>query len=111
MDKEHPAIMIAREIRQLHLDNIKMIDEGFVFHDKEGVSVNERMREACMEQIGLCDGIIETAKDLRSELLLPVELMLIDAKATIEKALEDAKDDTILPEIGNYDNDDPKDDA
>src|SRR6185436_4094169 len=41
---EHPAISAAKAIRQLHLDNIAMIDNGFVFHDKEGNSVNEHMK-------------------------------------------------------------------
>lgn len=103
---EHPAIKAARAIKQLHVDNIKMIDDGFVFK-KAGGSVNEQMRDACVEQIRLCDEIINTAKDLRPELLEPIELMLVDAKATIEKALEDAKD-PLLPEIGNYDNEDPE---
>jgi hypothetical protein len=103
---EHPAIVAARTIMQLHIDNIALIDGGFVFHDKEGNSVNDVMRAACVEQIELCAEIIATAKDLRPELLAPVELMLVDAKASIEKALEDAKD-PLLPEIGNYDNDNP----
>ena len=58
---EHPAINAAREIRQLHLDNIKMIDDGFVFNDKDGNSVNDTMRAACQEQIALCDNIIDEA--------------------------------------------------
>ena len=103
-DQEHPAINAAREIRQLHLDNIKMIDDGFVFHDKDGNSVNDTMRAACQEQIALCDNIIDVTKSLPPELLGPVELMLADVKASIATALDDA----ILPEIGNYDNDDPE---
>lgn len=101
---EHPAINAAREIRQLHLDNIKMIDDGFVFHDKDGKSVNDVMRAACEKQIILCDEIMNTSKALPPELLGPVELMLADVKATIATALDDA----ILPEIGNYDNDGPE---
>lgn len=105
---EHPAIKAARAIKQLHIDNIKMIDDGYVFKDKAGESVNTAMRSACAEQIELCDEIIDTASTLRPELLAPVELMLVDAKASIEKALEDAAKDPLLPEIGNYDNDDPQ---
>lgn len=100
-DQEHPAFNAAREIKQLHLDNIKMIDDGFVFHDKDGKSVNDEMRAACEKQIILCDEIMNTGRSLPPELLGPVELMLADARATIDKALDDA----ILPEIGNYDND------
>lgn len=107
LQDEHPAIKAARAIKQLHLDNIKMMDDGFVFKDKAGESVNTAMRSACSEQIELCDEIISTASTLRPELLAPIEMMLVDAKVTIEKALEDAAD-PLLPEIGNYDNDDPK---
>ena len=103
---EHPAIAAARAIKQLHVDNIALMDGGFKFVDKDGKEVNDVMRAACLGQIELCDEIIDVSKSVRPELLAPVELMLVDAQATIEKALEDAKD-PLLPEIGNYDNDNP----
>lgn len=104
---EHPAISSARAILQLHIDNIKMIDDGFVFHDKDGNNVNEKMRAACKEQIEMCEEIIDTASSIENqELLAPLTPIMADAKATIEKALEDAKD-PLLPEISDYDNDNP----
>ena len=63
--------------------------------------------EQSLSQRELCDEIIDTAKDLRPELLAPVELLMLDAKSTIEKALEDAKEPS-LPEISDYDNDNPQ---
>lgn len=98
---EHPAIRAAREIKKLHTDNLAMMDSGHVFM-KAGESVNEQMRLACMEQIALCDQIINKAETLDPKLLEPIELLLVDAKATIEKSIADATDSD-LPEIGNYD--------
>jgi len=105
---ENPAVDIARTIKQLHLDTIKMMDGGFVYH-ADGVNVNDKMRAACQEQIDLCDEIIATSSTLSAALLAPVTLLLEDARADIEKRLkaataeELAVEDSALPEIGNYD--------
>lgn len=117
-DEEHPAIRAARAIKQLHIDNLAMIDNGFVFHDAAGNSVNEQMRAACEEQMKLCDDIIFNVMPLPAHLLEPARLMLEEAHAQIAAAVHaeleaqhavaqierDAED---LPEIGNYDNDPP----
>ena len=116
---EHPAITAAKAIRQLHLDNIQMIDNGFVFHDKEGNSVNEHMKASCLEQIELCNDIINEVRPLPTHLLEPVQLMLEDAHKRISESVHAEleaqhaaahieRDATDLPEIGNYDNEDPK---
>lgn len=111
---EHPAIQAARAIKQLHIDNIAMIDNGFVFHDKDGNSVNEHMRKACAQQMDLCDAIINQVRPLPEHLLRPVQVLLEDAHAKISATVQeelaaqhaqakiehDAED---LPEIGNYD--------
>ena len=115
---EHPAIKSAKAIRQLHLDNIQMIDKGFVFHDAEGNSVNEHMKASCLEQIDLCNDIINEVRPLPAHLLEPVQLMLEAAHAKIAESVREEleaqhavakieRDATDLPEIGNYDNEDP----
>lgn len=101
---EHPAIVAARAIKQLHVDTIAQIDGGFIFHDKNGASVNDVMRAACVEQIVLCDEIMDVSRSVRPELLTPIELLLVDTKASIERTLNEV----VLPEIGNYDNDNTK---
>ena len=106
-DEDHPAIKAARAIRELHVETIAMMDGGFVF-EKEGLSVNDQVRAACNEQIMLCDEIIANAADITNKPLLDVLTpALHEAKEKCEKALEDAKD-PLLPEIGNYDNDNPE---
>lgn len=106
---EHPAISAARAIRKMHEENIALIDGGFVFHDKDGVSVNEHMRAACVEQLELCDKIIGACESLPADMLKPIELMLNDQRVRIgheiEQELEAQKELPSLPEIGNYDND------
>ncbi len=105
-DEDHPAIKAARAIRELHVETIAMMDGGFVF-EKNGTSVNDEMRSACSEQIMLCDEIIANAVDIKKKSLLDVLTpVTLEAKEKCEKALEDAKD-PLLPEIGNYDNDNP----
>jgi len=100
---EHPAIFAAKVIKKLHEDTIKMMDEGFVYHS-DGVNVNDKMRAACLQQIGYCDDIITTSRSLPPELLAPITILLEDARADIEAKLKAATDEeSALPEIGNYD--------
>jgi urease gamma subunit len=115
---EHPAHRAARAIKQLHIDNIAMIDSGFIFHDKDGKNVNAEMRAACVEQMAHCDSILENVQAIPAHLLEPVALMLeeaharlstevraeLEAQQAVAKIEHDAED---LPEIGNYDNESP----
>jgi hypothetical protein len=105
---EHPAIRAAKTIKQMHLDTIAQINTGFVYYKKlengDTQSCNQDMVEACLHQITLCDAIIDNSRNLPDALLKPVELLLVDAKKQIEKAVAVAAaqpDD--IPEIGNYD--------
>lgn len=115
---DHPAVRAAKAIKQLHIDNIAMIDNGFIFHDKDGNSVNEHMRYACSEQIKLCDDIINEVRPLPAHLMEQVTVLLEEAhvkiSATVQEELEaqhaQAKvenDAENLPEIGEYNDDKP----
>lgn len=102
---EHPAARAARMIKDLHLANIKMMDEGHVFL-RDGVDVNEEMRKSCHEQIAHCDRLIERARHMDPALYKPAALILEDLQATVAEASEEDKTlASILPEIGNYGHD------
>lgn len=106
---EHPAERAARMIKDLHLQNIKMMDDGHVFL-KDGVNVNEDMRKASMEQIAMCDQIMERAKHMDPRLWEPAALILEDLKDIVANPKVLEEQNTILPEIGNYEHgkeDDP----
>ena len=103
---EPAAVRAARMIKELHLEQIAKMNSGFVFNKKlengELVNCNDEMREACMEQIELCDNIMKAATQVPAEMLGPVEEALKEARTHIDKALA-THDQETLPEIGNYD--------
>ena len=112
---EHPTVRAARAIKELHLEHIAKMDAGFEFKKSgrevapgifEAVNCNDEMRTACLEQIELCDKIMETAAQLPKDMLRPVEFLLHDAREHIDRALAAAtatSTEEPLPEIGNYD--------
>lgn len=104
--EEHPTLRAARMVKELHLEQIAKMNSGFVFNKKlesgELVNCNEEMRKACLEQIEMCDNIMKAAARVPSEMLRPVEILLQDAHAKIEQAIDTCAQET-LPEIGNYD--------
>lgn len=100
---EHPARRAARMIRDLHIENIALIDSGHVFK-KDGVDVNTEMRQACVEQIAICDKIIERSEHMDAKHYEPAALMLAEVESTIADAVNKGEVlASILPEVGNYD--------
>lgn len=105
-EPEKAAVRAARLIKELHLEQIAKMNTGYMFTKKneagESVSCNDEMRAACMEQIDLCNKIIDTAQQVPEELLRPVDILLHDAHDKLNRAIATAAQED-LPEIGNYD--------
>lgn len=102
---EHPAYRAARMIKELHQENIKKMDEGFVFL-RDGVDINDEMRQASQEQIEQCDEIMEKSKNMDPKFWEPATLILGELTDTVKQA--EAEERTLaasIPEIGNYDHD------
>ncbi len=104
---EHPAKRAARMIKELHEENIKKIDNGFVFYRKlengDLQDVNVEMRKQCLEQIAMCEHIIERADVMDPRLFEPAQLILDEVQSTVARAVEDEQVLASMPEIGNYD--------
>lgn len=78
-DSEHPAHRAARMIKELHEENIAMIDGGFTFMkivDGVGTCVNDEMRRSCEEQIAMCDQIMERSKTMDPKHWAPAAIIL-----------------------------------
>lgn len=100
---EHPAKRAARMIKELHEENIKKIDDGFVFF-KGDVDVSEEMRAACVEQIKMCEQIMARAEHMDPSLWEPSLQIATDAQHMIDEAKRTGDTlATIMPDIGNYD--------
>lgn len=118
--QEHPAARAGRIIKELHEDNVKLIDDGFVF-TRDGVDVSQEMRAKSLEQIKFCDDLIHRAPSMdpgMSELASALaedavgehtrlKAELIEAKAKVDAATErvaalEDKAMPELPEVGDY---------
>lgn len=102
---EHPAARAARMIKELHQATIDLIDGGRVFK-KDGVDVNYQVRDACLKQMDVCDGIIARADQMPVSLSGDAFLILKDLEDVVERkqvmAVVPETSDVALPEIGNY---------
>lgn len=67
---EPAAVRAARMIKELHLEQIAMMDAGFVFKKAgreispdvyEAIDCNDEIRAACLEQIKRCDALMNAA--------------------------------------------------
>lgn len=103
---EHPAARAARMIKELHQATIDLIDGGHVFK-KDGVDVNYQVRDACLKQMDVCDGIIARADQMPVSLSGDAFLILKDLEDVVERkqvmAVVPETSNDALPEIGNYD--------
>lgn len=101
MSEDNPIAVAARAIKDLHQQNIDLIDGGHVFM-RDGVDVSEQMRIASLDQMSLCDTII----DASPQLMLTSEknkMALGDILHELEEIKSKRADVTAeLPEIGNY---------
>lgn len=114
-DTRHPALKAAEMIKTLHLETIKLIDEGFVFL-KDGVDCSVDMRAQCAEQIEKCDKLIAHAEHADRDAWKPQGFLIEDAEQTVNQKREEldaalvkavtVPAEEVLPEIGNYDQDD-----
>jgi len=90
----------ARAIKQIHQENIDLIDNGHIF-TRDGVDVSGEIRALSAEQIVLCDTIIEQAPQLQlqsEQSRAALDVVIRDIEEIKAKRL--APDE--LPEIGNY---------
>lgn len=111
-DLRHPALKAAEMIKSLHLETIKLIDEGQVFL-KDGVDISADMRAQCIEQISKCDVLMEYARRADPTAWKPEGFLIESAEQVVNQKREEldaalVKANTIpaedaLPEIGNYD--------
>lgn len=101
---EHPALVAARLIRDLHLATIEKIDAGFVFL-KEGVNVSDEVRAQCTVQIELCKQIMKRAATMDAKLVAPAQVILDEFKLVIEEAKQSSDGLAHIPEIGDYGHD------
>ncbi len=99
---EHPAYRAAKMIRELHVQNIELIDGGQLFM-KDGVDVSTQMRVACVEQIRMCDEIMARAENMDPKLWEPSALILGEIESTIAEAKQEDRVLASIPEVGNYD--------
>ncbi len=98
--KEHPAARAARMIKDLHQQNIDMIDGGHVF-ERDGVDVSQQIREASVAQLAVCDDIIARADSMPEQFTLQAaEIAEQIEEITKPKSETEVQD---LLEIGNYD--------
>lgn len=95
---EHPAVRAARVIKDLHVQNITLIDGGQQF-TRDGHLVSDEIRAESVKQIELCDKIIEAADQLTPGSAPIAQAILDDINNTIREANGETP---ALPEIGNY---------
>lgn len=112
---EHPARRAARMIRDLHTDNIDLMDRGHVFM-RDGVDVSEEMRKQCEAQIKLCDEIMARAENMDPlhwspslQLCEEVSALVGEETARRDKLKTNPEEGdeqevlgSMLPEIGDY---------
>jgi hypothetical protein len=99
---EHPAARAARMIKELHEENIALIDSGHVFL-RNGVDVGEQIKVASLEQITLCNHVIERAATMDPKFFDMSHMILIELQDTLAAKQAEASEDTPLPEVGNFD--------
>lgn len=100
--EEHPAYRAARMIKELHEENIRVIDGGQLFM-QNGVDVTDEMRKQSAAQIVLCDQIMNRAAGMDPKHWEPAAVILNELKNEVEKP--NAELDCSIPEIGNYGHD------
>ena len=104
-EPEHPAHRAARMIKELHEKNIAMIDSGHVF-ERAGINVNAEIRAACVQQIALCDAIMQRSHDMSPKLMEFSAEILHDVEQTLERTLDGGTlIPELLPQIGEYGHD------
>lgn len=81
---EHPAYKAARVIRQLHTDNIELINSGYVFM-KDGVDVSDSMKASCEQQIKLCNEIMQRAENMDPSHWSPSLLLCEEVQSLVGK--------------------------
>lgn len=106
VDAEHPAARAARMIKELHEQNIALIDGGQIFYKTdeatgEQVDVSLEMRKQCAEQIQMCEHVIEHAPFMKPESFTISTELLAEVTEMIKQKTDDAE--VVMPEIGNYD--------
>jgi hypothetical protein len=103
---KHPAARAAAMVKELHRQNIELIDQGrkFVKKNEAGVDedVSEQMKAASEEQMIVCDDIIRRADRMPPELAGQAHFVLQDLQEVLA-AKAKAEDENALPEVGNYD--------
>jgi hypothetical protein len=100
--KEHPAYRAASMIRDMHVETIAKIDEGFVFL-QDGVDCSAEMRAKCTMQIVLCDQIMARAKDMAPVHTAAAASIFKELEAIGKEASSNTDGLATIPEIGNYD--------
>lgn len=101
--KEHPVCNAAREIKKLHEQNVALVDSGHVFtRTLDGVEedVTQLIRQKSMEQIEICDKIIEWAPHMGEAANEKVTELLNQLEAS--RPAPNTPEDPELPEIGDY---------
>lgn len=109
---EHPTVRAARMIRELHEQNIALIDSGHQF-TKDGVCVNEKMKSASLAQMKLCDSIIAGASMLTGRDADIADMLLLETKGEIERLNKELTEtfsekgsldaeEPMIPEVGDY---------
>lgn len=103
MSEDNQIAVAAATIKDLHRQNIELIDGGHVFM-RDGVDVSETIKQASIEQIEVCDMIIRLApqwQTLSEENRQRLEAMIGELdEIKCERAAANAAEE--LPEIGNY---------